>query len=95
MLHSPFAHNERRKANKAVNGQTKTRRLRVLVVTTIELSGLSARLQFVLSQRPQPHNSDAFFFTFASHCWRAQRISFDASGQRENMNSIHGFVAAN
>jgi hypothetical protein len=61
MLHSPFAHNERRKANKAVNGQTKTRSSRVLVVTTIEISGLSARLQFVLSQRPQPHNSDAFF----------------------------------
>jgi len=94
MLHSPFAHNERLKANKAVNGQIKTRRLRVLVVTMIEISGLSARLQFVLSQRPQPHNSDAFF-TFASHCWRAQRISFNASGQRKNMNSIHGFVAAN
>jgi hypothetical protein len=62
MLHSPFAHNERLKANKAVNGQIKTRRLRVLGVTTIEVSGLSARLQFVLSQRPQPHNSDAFFY---------------------------------
>jgi hypothetical protein len=62
MLHSPFAHNERLKANKAANGQLKTRRWRVLVVTTIEVSGLSARLQFVLSQRPQPHNSDAFFY---------------------------------
>jgi hypothetical protein len=95
MLHSPFAHNERRKANKAADGLNQNAPLARFVLMRIEVVVFRPSTGSSLSQRPRSPITAMLFFTLASHCRRAQRTSFDASGQCENMNSIHSFVAAN
>jgi hypothetical protein len=95
MLYSPLRITNGSRRTKAANGENQNAgSVSFLVATSIEKGGLCARLQFVPEATARSPTTAMLFLTFASHCRRAQRISFTASGQRENMNSIHAFVAA-